>query len=77
MGGDDPGKSCVFPFKHLGVIYTECTSAAAGNSDEDPKPWCSTLTDVGGTHVAGKWGYCAPECLTGKILCEIIVPRLR
>ena len=63
MGGADPGKSCVFPFIAGGVTFTECT--LAGNSDDDPNHWCSTLIDESGTHVGGqgKWGHCASECL--------------
>ena len=63
VGGADPGKSCVFPFIAGGVTFTECT--LAGNSDDDPNHWCSTLIDESGNHVGGqgKWGHCAPECL--------------
>ena len=62
MGGADPGKSCVFPFKFRDVIYTECTLPGTGGLQD---PWCSTLTDERGQHVSGqgKWGNCAPECL--------------
>ena len=56
------GKSCIFPFRYNGVIYTDCT--LAGNAYNDPNLWCSTQTTSGGTHVTGRWGNCAPECLT-------------
>ena len=74
MGGGDPGKSCVFPFKFNGVVNTECTLQSAS----DGIPWCSTLTDESGTHVSGqgKWGHCAPECLLLTIVREPSVDEL-
>ena len=64
VGGADPGKNCVFPFKLGGAVYSECTL----QSSYDGILWCSTLTDKSGNHVSGqgKWGHCAPEC-SGKI----------
>ena len=68
VGGGDPGKSCIFPFKFHGVINKECTLEGSG----DGIPWCSTLTDENGTHVSrqGKWGHCDPECLQTTIVSE-------
>ena len=68
VGGGDPGKPCIFPFKFHGVINKECTLEGSG----DGIPWCSTLTDENGTHVSGqgKWGHCDPECLQTTIVGE-------
>merc|ERR1711953_293564 len=36
--GPRPGQSCVFPFRHLGIVYKACTSVGQA------APWCSTST---------------------------------
>ena len=36
--GPRPGQSCVFPFRHLGIVYNACTSVGQA------APWCSTST---------------------------------
>ena len=43
VGGPDPRKPCVFPFKHEGNTFITC--ALAPNDD---KHWCSTLVDEAG-----------------------------
>ena len=43
VGGPDPKKPCVFPFKHKGNTFITC--ALAPNDD---KHWCSTLVDEAG-----------------------------
>merc|ERR1719150_1182619 len=50
--GPRPGQSCVFPFRHLGIVYSSCTSV--GQS----APWCSTSTTSAGTHIDGEYGFC-------------------
>ena len=40
--------NCVFPFSFMGVEHNACTTI-----DGDPNPWCSTLVDETGVHVAG------------------------
>jgi len=51
--------NCVFPFTFSGWIHSTCTTV-----DGDPQPWCSTLTDSNGNHVAGQgqWEYCQAGC---------------
>merc|ERR1712012_1105352 len=56
--GPRPGQSCVFPFRHLGIVYNSCTSV--GQS----APWCSTSTTSAGTHIDGEYGFCPSTCLT-------------
>merc|ERR1712172_470063 len=56
--GPRPGQSCVFPFRHLGVVYNLCTSV--GQS----APWCSTSTTSAGTHIDGEYGFCPSTCPT-------------
>ena len=59
VGGPDPNKPCVFPFKHKGNTFITC--ALAPNDD---KHWCSTLVDEAGEHIAanGNWGHCGLDC---------------
>ena len=56
--GPRPGQSCVFPFRHLGIVYNSCTSV--GQS----APWCSTSTTSAGTHIDGEYGFCPSTCPT-------------
>ena len=61
--------SCVFPFDFGEITYYSCT--IAGNTDGDTTPWCSTLVDDAGVHIAegDNWGNCGPDCpvdLPGK-----------
>ena len=55
-GEDGPQKNsnCVFPFKHQGKEYNECTDV----NDDNKKLWCSTQVNAAGEHVRGNWGYC-------------------
>merc|ERR1712211_40050 len=54
--GPRPGQSCVFPFRHLGIVYTACTSVG------EAAPWCSTSTTSAGTHIDGEYGFCPSTC---------------
>merc|ERR1712038_1632750 len=54
--GPRPGQSCVFPFRHLGIVYTACTSVG------EAAPWCSTSTTSAGTHIDGEYGFCPSIC---------------
>merc|ERR1711874_548558 len=56
--GPRPGQSCVFPFRHLGIVYTACTSVG------EAAPWCSTSTTSAGTHIDGEYGFCPSTCPT-------------
>ena len=51
-----PAGDCVFPFRHLGVVYTTCTTAELGVS------WCSTATTQEGEHIPGNEGTCPADC---------------
>merc|ERR1712193_282187 len=54
--GPRPGQSCVFPFRHLGIVYNACTSVGQA------APWCSTSTTSAGTHIDGEYGFCPSTC---------------
>ncbi|CAB4058557.1 unnamed protein product [Lepeophtheirus salmonis] len=45
---------CVFPFKYLGVSYSECTMM------DSTLPWCATSVDAGRTYT--NYDYCPPSC---------------
>ena len=60
VGGPDPGKHCLFPFKNKGTLYNGCT--LEGKQPGDEKLWCSTLNDEYGN--AKKWGNCGSNCKT-------------
>ena len=47
-------RKCVFPFKHHGVTYNQCTKNHAD------RPWCSTKKDANDNHLPGAFGYCGP-----------------
>ena len=59
VSGANPNASCIFPFEFNGITYHQCTTV-----DNDITPWCSTLVDDSGEHIAdaGNWGNCGPEC---------------
>ncbi|XP_058872989.1 receptor-type tyrosine-protein phosphatase eta-like isoform X2 [Acipenser ruthenus] len=50
VGGNDPGKKCVFPFYYEGYRYIGCTTVNNNNI-----PWCATTTDYPKDM---KWGNC-------------------
>ena len=54
VGGADPNKPCIFPFKqfHGHKTHDACIL--------DPWPWCSTKVNDEGIHIAGQgnWGNC-------------------
>jgi len=54
--GPRPGQSCVFPFRHLGIVYETCTNVGQSAS------WCSTSTTSLGTHIDGEYGFCPSTC---------------
>ena len=47
VGGNVPGKPCVFPFRFRGILYNECTM------EMDTKLWCSTSTNSDNDHQTG------------------------
>ena len=56
--GPRPGQACVFPFRHLGIVYNSCTSVGQSAA------WCSTSTTTAGTHIEGEYGFCPSTCPT-------------
>merc|ERR1719273_1114605 len=54
------GEQCQFPFIFRGLERTGCIT----ESDPAGLPWCSTLLDSQGRHVAGggHWDHCQPGC---------------
>merc|ERR1711971_1450914 len=55
-GGPEDSMPCVFPFRHLGVTYTSCTTTGRDMA------WCSTNTTSAGEHVENYYGYCPSTC---------------
>ena len=60
VGGADPGKPCLFPFKYGGVWFNGCTSE--GKEAGDTNKWCSTKNYQDGEAV--RWGNCDHNCNT-------------
>ncbi|KAK6466647.1 hypothetical protein HHUSO_G35914 [Huso huso] len=50
VGGNDPGKECVFPFSYDKQMYFECTTI-----NNNRIPWCATTSDYPQDN---KWGNC-------------------
>ena len=65
------GKSCDFPFKYNGTIYTQCTK----DYSESGKPWCANEVDPAtGAVIDEQWGDCDEGCPgTGTGSGEILV----
>ena len=57
--GPRPVQACVFPFRHLGIVYNSCTSVGQSAA------WCSTSTTTAGTHIEGEYGFCPSTCQPG------------
>uniref|UniRef100_W5MSV8 Fibronectin type-II domain-containing protein n=1 Tax=Lepisosteus oculatus TaxID=7918 RepID=W5MSV8_LEPOC len=51
VGGNDPGKECIFPFKYEDKMYFQCIIKNNNNI-----PWCATTSDYAKDQ---KWGNCA------------------
>ena len=60
VGGPDPYRQCVFPFRWNGKTYYGCPI----DPDDSSHRWCSTKVDGYGNHVTGrgKYGYCSRSC---------------
>jgi hypothetical protein len=52
VSGPDSNKICVFPFKHDGITYDNCTRF--GNTKEQTEAWCSTKVDNKGKFIEFK-----------------------
>ena len=67
VGGGDPGKACVFPFRFRGTLFNRCT--LVGNAPGETEPWCSTLTNSNDDHQGGqgRWGFCSPTCPAASV----------
>merc|ERR1712066_230320 len=53
---------CVFPFRHLGITYTSCTTSGKDMA------WCSTNTTLAGEHIEGFYGICPDTCPGAEII---------
>jgi len=60
VGGPNPGRDCVFPFKWNGKVHNGCPI----DSNDKTKRWCSTKVDSNGNHVPSQneYGYCGAFC---------------
>merc|ERR1711892_266314 len=56
VGGPQDNLPCIFPFRHLGVTYTSCTTTGKDMA------WCSTNTTSAGEHVENNYGFCPDTC---------------
>merc|ERR1712029_365525 len=65
VGGPSSGKNCIFPFKHQGRTYNECTTYGLGQK------WCSVEVDSKGVHKRGQglYGLCGSSCPGGQDYC--------
>merc|ERR1712061_170833 len=55
-GGPQDSVPCVFPFRHLGITYTSCTTSGKDMA------WCSTNTTLAGEHIEEYYGFCPDTC---------------
>jgi hypothetical protein len=56
VSGPSRGLSCVFPFRHYGNTFFNCTQSKTS------KPWCPTTLNIYGQAIAGDWGFCHDDC---------------
>merc|ERR1712243_419976 len=54
--GPETSKSCVFPFRYNGIVYSECTSV------DQSAAWCATEVDARGNFISNKYGFCPSSC---------------
>ena len=68
ISGPNPGKPCIFPFKHNGKTFNGCNI----DPDDRSKTWCSTKVDSLNFHVTGKgeFGHCGNNCQTNQPLSK-------
>merc|ERR1712048_16404 len=55
------GSACVFPFRHEGVVYNQCTEVAVSGVTGS-QAWCSTNITTAGEHIAGSEAVCPNTC---------------
>merc|ERR1719400_1752390 len=55
------GAACIFPFRHLGIVYNSCTSVTVAGV-ADSQAWCSTNITTAGEHVLGSEAICPNTC---------------
>merc|ERR1711936_1385526 len=55
------GSACIFPFRHLGVVYNQCSDVTVTGVTSG-QAWCSTNTTTAGEHVLGSEGICPTTC---------------
>ena len=68
VSGPNPGKPCIFPFKHNGKTFNGCDI----DPDDRSKTWCSTKVDSRGNHITGQgeYGHCGNNCQTNQPLSK-------
>lgn len=67
IGGQDPLRSCLLPFRYRGMKFTQC----ALDDAIDGHAWCPTALDEAGNYYSwARWGICGPGCAaeTGRRL---------
>ena len=80
IGGAAPNRTCIFPFKSLGVVHNACTWVHSEWTDH--QAWCSTAVDSKGDHIGGQgnWGHCGTTCTIpprpGSVLAKTCHLRL-
>merc|ERR1719309_891546 len=52
------GNNCIFPFEHLGKVYTQCTT----DHSQNRKPWCAIKVHPNNTLVEDQWEDCRGSC---------------
>merc|ERR1719326_427129 len=55
------GSACVFPFRHEGIVYNQCTEVAVSGVTGS-QAWCSTNITTAGEHIAGSEAVCPNTC---------------
>jgi hypothetical protein len=58
--------SCVFPFKHWGIEYTECINISEGGEGTYDYAWCATAVDSDGNYEVGSGN---------SVQCPDFIPR--
>jgi hypothetical protein len=76
FSGKQSKKTCIFPFKYLGITYNSCTLNSAEEETESRilQAWCATKVDGSGKLVRKNSlsaGVCEPACQPRKLLEDI------
>jgi len=55
------GTACIFPFRHLGIVYNQCSDVAVSGVTGG-EAWCSTNITTAGEHILGSEAVCPNTC---------------